>query len=267
MVNAGDNTVMRYNIDMATKTKKLPDPSRPDLRLGWHFLPANKTLTYGDGRKVTVGATLSTSAVPSVCARGMHASEKVTDAAAYTRGPVMCRVEVWGSIDTSHSDKFSGQHRKVLWMKQLTKKDIKECFNDIGYEVPDYWNSETPVSSYINQLGCVVHGEEYQDAVEAWLENWAQKNGCPGLKPKTVKKVVLPPELTTDELIPLLSDRYVRTREELETQIGDQWGEDSVDNAFYDLAYDEAVCVVENFTADGDDGYVLRQKKKAAKRK
>ena len=87
----------------------------------WHFLPKDKTLCYGDGRKVRAGRTYSYAGKepPELCVRGVHASERVLDALSYAPGPILCRVEVWGDVQRG-DDKLVGRHRKVLWVMDVT---------------------------------------------------------------------------------------------------------------------------------------------------
>ncbi len=82
----------------------------------FHFLPADRRLRYGDGRKVRDGETLSyiNAAPPKLCERGMHASVRCQDALGYAPGAVLCVVDVTGDV-TEGDDKIVGRHRKVLW--------------------------------------------------------------------------------------------------------------------------------------------------------
>lgn len=84
---------------------------------GWHFLPADRRLANGDGRKVVVGQRLEVSGPVVLCSRGLHASERPIDALAnyMTDGGWICRVEVDGQISRG-IDKFAGQRRRCLWM-------------------------------------------------------------------------------------------------------------------------------------------------------
>lgn len=61
---------------------------KKDSKLGWHFLPADMKLKYGDGRKAEVGKALSIpkDTKPWVCNEGMHASEKIHNAAQFKVG-------------------------------------------------------------------------------------------------------------------------------------------------------------------------------------
>ena len=245
--------------------KKKLDATRPDLKLGWHFLPADRLLEYSDGRKAEVGKTLSMTngslSGPSVCHRGMHASPKITQAASYQKGPTLCRVEVWGDVDDG-GNKFAGRHRKVLWMKTLTVQDFAALFAAIGYK-PDQ-------ASYIKTIdGCVAELANNTDesGVEEWLENWAAQNGCPGAKTHEIQFVYRKPKIEAEHLKALLNDRMVMTTKELTAIVKDGFDVSNIDDAFYDLACETGVCSVDGYDDNSDDGYVLVRKAPKRKRK
>jgi hypothetical protein len=241
---------------MAKKATTAADP----VKLGWHFLPADRKLTYSDNRKVEVGKTLSVGGAPMTCSRGLHASEQITQAASFSRGPVLTRVEVWGNLAVD-DNKFCGNNRKALWMGVLTIQDIKDCLKSVGYRPSGYVKT---IDEYVAELANAASDEE--DLVEAWLETWAARHGCPGAKVHQIEPVVMKPEMTATILRSFLSDRIVFTRPELDAIIGDTYDEDTVDSAFEDLIDESGVCVVECYANNGyDEGYVLARK--ATKRK
>lgn len=221
---------------MATKKKT-------NTKLGWHFLPASRTLEYGDGRKVVVGQTLSIPSydTPSCCHKGMHASVRPSDAATYNRGPVLCRVEVSGDIDTEH-DKFCGRNRKVLWMKEMTAKDVEGILKAAGETYDPY------SGNFMRQLG--RHGENAK--LDKAIENWANKNGLGG----TVTPVVIVPVVTVKDVLPLLSKRYVRTTTELETALKDAGFDMSTwDDVVDELSYEDKVHQISDFEKKSKRSY------------
>jgi hypothetical protein len=235
-----------------------------DLRLGWHFLPEDGKLSYSDSRKVVVGQTLSIpdNLTPDPCYRGMHASEDLCDAAQYNRGPIICRVEVWGDVKVA-TDKFCGRHRKVLWMHKLTKAEIVACCKAAGYKVSP---SGMSTDDLIEELSSAAGYNP--DAVRSWMESLAQQLGCPGLNPKkkyTINLTYCAPELTAGILKALLNDRLVQTYDELEKQVKDVYDEDTFEDAFLLLADEDDVIVLDSYGPNYQDGYVL--KRKAPKRK
>jgi len=86
--------------------------AEPDAK-GRVFLP------HGDGREVKAGETLSVEGKIECCSRGLHASVRPLDALQYAPGGVVCRVEVWGDVQTE-KDKIAGRNRRVLWMADAT---------------------------------------------------------------------------------------------------------------------------------------------------
>lgn len=87
--------------------------------LGWHFCAEDRKLGYDDGRLIVEGETLSVDCEPVLCEQGLHASERIIDALRYAPGPVICRVELSGSI-VRGDDKAVATHRKTLWMFDAT---------------------------------------------------------------------------------------------------------------------------------------------------
>ena len=90
--------------------------TRPDTRLGWHFLEGDKRLGYGDNRVVQVGKwyEMRRGGRPVVCECGMHAGRTIIDALEYAPGPILDRVEVQGDI-AQDGHKFCGRRRRTLW--------------------------------------------------------------------------------------------------------------------------------------------------------
>lgn len=223
-----------------TYSKKLTDKS--DLKLAWHWLPEDGKLAYNDNRKVVVGQTLSIPdhQYPDPCYRGMHASEVITDALQFNRGPILCRVEVWGDLK-EQGDKVSARHRKVIWMHKFTKAEVKAFCKEMGYGPTD--GDWTDLSDAANQD---------TDQAIAWLESFAAQFGCPGLKPtKKVKVDITPkfekPELTVEILKGLLSTHIVQGENELKARVKDIYQMDDFDDLIDELGYDDDVCAVDGW--------------------
>jgi hypothetical protein len=83
--------------------------------LGWHFAQDDGCLGYGDGRKIIAGRILSVDCEPRCCQRGLHCSRSIVDALSYSRGVMLCRVEVWGDVHEI-DDNLCGTHRKTIGM-------------------------------------------------------------------------------------------------------------------------------------------------------
>jgi hypothetical protein len=83
--------------------------------LAWHFVKRhNFAPVLRDG--VTIVQDVTTYDGPmEMCHTGLHASVKALDALGYAPGPIACRVECSGDIETSN-DKLICRRRRVLWM-------------------------------------------------------------------------------------------------------------------------------------------------------
>ena len=224
-------------------------------KLGWHFLPSNMTLGYGDGRVAKVGETLSIKPhqSPVTCGTGMHASETPSQAANHTKGPVITRVEVSGDIDFD-SDKFCGRHRKVLWAYELSKEDVKRLAKASGYTLTMGSLTRDSVADLLNEVA------RYRStAFDSWIEKLAagQIKGSPAPAPK--------PRFTPKVLLANLMPRVVRTKKEILRDVGkfydmtttDDWSDDAFQEAVETLDGDK-ILIISDFTPAGEDGYVLK---------
>lgn len=246
--------VLPYNGSMATTTKK------KDQKYGWHFLPADMKLEYGDGRKVSVGKKLKMKgdSSPATCSRGMHASENISDAAKHHKGPVLCRVLVEGDIDTGY-DKFCGRYRTVVWMKKIETKDFEAIYKSLG---------DSSYTKDASGLGAASNKMKFDEVVEAW----AKKNGWTSDKlGVSVKLEYEKKELTEDEIKKFLAVGVVRTAKQLREDMKGVYELDDPDQMDEDLEsmlnelsndYYSTICRVEGWASDGEDGYVLKQKKR-----
>lgn len=241
---------MRYNDAMATKKKQ-------KKRLGWHFLPANMKLGYSDNRKAEVGKTLSVldSGKIECCYNGMHASEKISQAASYGKGPVLCRVEVSGDIETK-GNKFAGRNRKILWARKLTTKEMKALLNSVGY----YYDGSIDEDSLVQSMDWAAGS--HADEMDVWLGKWAKDHGCIPSKYTSTAPAYVKPDVTEKLIISLLSNRMVRTQKEIVEALGEAFNNDNLQAIFDDIEYHKDVAVVDNYTENGDDGYVLKLKRK-----
>ncbi len=82
--------------------------------LAWHFAADDNRLCYGDGRLITVGETHEVKGEPVPCVNGLHASEDILMALAYSQGPMLHRVRLSGKIAIGHG-KVCAQRREYLW--------------------------------------------------------------------------------------------------------------------------------------------------------
>ena len=97
-----------------------PRPTPDEGLLAWHFLPADRRLTHGDGRRVEVGQTLQ---MPDHLIapghRGFHASRQARAALVVAPGPVVCRVRMTGRW-IQEVNQVVASRRTVLWMADAT---------------------------------------------------------------------------------------------------------------------------------------------------
>lgn len=221
---------------------------KSDSKLGWHFLPSDRKLGYSDDRVVKVGETLEASGVPYVCNRGMHASERPSHAAQFGKGPVLCRVLVEGDLDNGN-DKFCGRRRTVLWMKELSKKDMIAILRNVGEK---FSSSD---ESYYTKDDLVAHLARYpgNDKLDKALVSWAKKNGLTEDIPPPK------PRLTEDVVLGVFSPRFVRTADEVMDDLKPcKFNNiDELDDIIDNLVSDGKLCQVDGFSKSFDTGYVL----------
>lgn len=228
-------------------------------KLGWHFLPKDRTLTNGDGRKVKLGVAvrMKGGSMPSCCHTGMHASEAIHDAARYERGPVLCRVEVWGDIDLN-PDKFSGRWRRVLWMREVTQSDLRQVAIAMG---TPFLGVTCEVTEWLKILGG-RHGTAFDREMTMWAKGHGAGDKTSG--PEKPER----PVLTEKDLIRLLAPRVVRTKEEILRDIGSYYDltpddEDSGDDLLDELIVDcNRIRTVDNIDGKGTEGYVLQTRRR-----
>lgn len=91
----------------------------------WHFLREGRRLAHGDRRIVVPGETYRVEGEPVLCQHGLHASRQPIDALQYAPGPVLCKVQLGGTI-VHGEDKSVATVRTVLAMTDVT--DILRVF-------------------------------------------------------------------------------------------------------------------------------------------
>jgi hypothetical protein len=85
----------------------------------WHFLDESGLLCDGTKPK-RKNAWLRMRGEPVMCERGYHASKRLIDALTYAPGPILCRVELGGSIIES-ADKCVATERRILWRADISE--------------------------------------------------------------------------------------------------------------------------------------------------
>ena len=141
--------------------------------LAWHFVGE----TLRDGRPIPAdGVTLKHKGKLELCASGLHASERLIDALQYAPGPILCRVQMGGTIKKD-SDKLVAGQRTILWRVNLTdvlQKFARQCALDVAH----LWNMPSVVRQYLE-----TGDERLRDAAwdaagaavraAAWDATWA----------------------------------------------------------------------------------------------
>ena len=101
----------------------------------WHFLPADRELTNGDGRKVIAGEWLEVDGPPVPRSHGLHACADIMDAMKLARGPVIQRVEMGGEI-VRYGTRIVATRRKCLWWidaDALLQEYTRLCALDVAH--------------------------------------------------------------------------------------------------------------------------------------
>jgi len=112
--------------------------------LAWHFVGD----ALRDGRPVPAdGVTLKHKGKLELCASGLHASERIIDALGFAPGPILCRVQMGGTIKKD-SDKLVASQRTILWRIDSTdvlQKFARQCALDVAH----LWDMPPVVRQYL----------------------------------------------------------------------------------------------------------------------
>lgn len=118
-----------------------------DTILAWHFVGD----TLRDGTPVpSDGETIRVEGKIVLCQHGLHASERVTDALRYAPGPVICRVEVSGTMVWS-DDKLAASSRTILWRldRETSVRVLWEFARWCALSVAHLWDMPAVVREYL----------------------------------------------------------------------------------------------------------------------
>jgi len=112
--------------------------------LAWHFVGD----ALRDGRPVPAdNVTLKHTGKLELCASGLHASERLIDALEHASGPILCRVQMGGTIKKD-SDKLVARQRTILWRIDSTdvlRKFARQCALDVAH----LWDMPPVVRQYL----------------------------------------------------------------------------------------------------------------------
>jgi hypothetical protein len=132
--------------------------------LAWHFVGD----ALRDRRPVPAdNVTLKHKGKLELCASGLHASERLIDALQYAPGPILCRVQMGGTIKKG-SDKLVARQRTILWRvdsMDILRKFARQCALDVAH----LWNMPPVVRQYLE-----TGDESIRDAAwdAAWTSAW-----------------------------------------------------------------------------------------------
>lgn len=133
----------------------------------YHFIPANKRLSYGDGRVVKVGKTYKVDCKPVLCESGLHACKRLIDALGYAPGPILCKVELGGTI-IHDLDKSVATERTVVAMADVSDV-LRDFARRCALDVIHLWDAPDVVVRYLK-----TGDENLRDAARAaaWAATW-----------------------------------------------------------------------------------------------
>lgn len=109
-------------------------------------------LSYGDGREVRVGETLTVEGEPVLCEHGLHASARILDALRYAGGGslALCRVTLGGTV-LHDDDKSVATERTVVAMLDTTTTErlLREFARWCALSVAHLWDMPDMVRRYL----------------------------------------------------------------------------------------------------------------------
>jgi len=109
-------------------------------------------LSYGDGREVRVGETLTVEGEPVLCEHGLHASARILDALRYAGGGslALCRVTLGGTV-LHDDDKSVATERTVVAMLDTTTTErlLREFARWCALSVAHLWDMPDVVRRYL----------------------------------------------------------------------------------------------------------------------
>ena len=89
--------------------------------LGWHFLPDDRRLRFGERKLVVPGETVRVEGTLELCEWGLHASKRAIDALQYAPGSIVSYVRLGGGDVVEGDDKACAHERTPLWMADATR--------------------------------------------------------------------------------------------------------------------------------------------------
>lgn len=155
----------------------------------WHFAPANMTTRY-DGRPIVVGKALTVAGPVVPCERGLHASERIIDALAYSpnESVALCRVKLGGEIVPHGNpvDKLAATRRTCLWALDgdTTNRVLRVFARQCALDQIHRWNAPKVVRRYLETGDETIRAAAGAAAGAAQNERlaalaWAAHNGEP----------------------------------------------------------------------------------------
>lgn len=149
----------------------------------WHFLRADRRLRFGTQEIVEPGKTIRVDCQPVLCRMGLHASKRALDALSHAPGPIVCCVDVGGTV-VHAEDKLAATERTVLWMYDAT--DVLRHFGRLcALDVIHLWDTPDVVVRFLrtgdqslraasrDAVRDAVRATPRRDRAAAWDAAWA----------------------------------------------------------------------------------------------
>ncbi len=138
----------------------------------WHFVDD----TLRDGRPVPAdGVKLVYDGPLKICAQGLHASERIIDALFYSKGNMICRVQIEGAESQGEDDKIVGRTRTILWRingEPVLREFARKCALDVIH----LWDAPPVVRQYLETGNECIRDAARAAAMAAGDAAWDKQN-------------------------------------------------------------------------------------------
>jgi len=136
---------------------------------GWWFVPQDRKLANGDGRKIKLGITHSLYGKIIPCDYGLHLSKRPIDALRHAQSSIIYKV-VGSGIIVPHGnpvDKYACSRRKYVAGGIDISDTLRHFARLCALDVIHIWDPPEVVVDYLN-----TGNEKIRDAARAWDAAW-----------------------------------------------------------------------------------------------